>query len=287
VPNIENYLTYEHWHFDYVRHIFTLTVAVFGAGLVYFLLSARNIAPKYRASSFLSAVVMVSATYEIFSLWHSWDSAFAYAGDAWQRLDGKIFSNGYRYANWCIDVPMLLTQLLIVAGLAGKNFWSNWWQFTLAGLLMIFTGYVGQYYEPQVAGVAAGDSAPFWIWGFVSSLFFAYIVFLTLKVTLNPVGAMPDRARTELRNIGFLLIGSWTLYTFAYGWPAWQPDADGVAVRQTLYTIADIVSKLVYGVLLGRVALMRSAYENFTPALQVGGDRAFSPEEKKGLTQPA
>jgi hypothetical protein len=283
MPNIENYLTYEHWHFDYVRHIFTLTVAVFGAGLVYFLLSARNIAPKYRASSYLSAVVMVSATYEIFSLWHSWDSAFSYVGDAWVLIEGKIFSNGYRYANWCIDVPMLLTQLLIVAGFAGKNFWSNWWQFTVAGLLMIITGYVGQYYEPQVAGVVEGNAMPFWIWGFVSSVFYAWVVYLTIKVTLNPAGAMPARAKKELKRIGILLIVSWTLYPFAYGWPAWAPDADGVAVRQTLYTIADITSKLVYGVLLGRVALMRSAYEGFPKAIEVGGDRALLAEEKKAV----
>ncbi|MCQ8184634.1 bacteriorhodopsin [Parvularcula maris] len=284
MPNIENYLTFEHWHFDYVRHIFTLTVAVFGAGLVYFLLSARNVAPRYRASSYLSAVVMVSATYEIFSLWLGWDSSFAYNGSEWALVEGKVFSNGYRYANWCIDVPMLLTQLLIVAGFAGQKFWSNWWQFTAAGLLMIFTGYIGQYYEPQVAGLEDGSTMPFWIWGLVSSVFYAWIVYLTIKVTLNPHGDMPVRARKELRNVGILLIVSWTLYPFAYGWPAWQPDADGVVVRQTLYTLADIFSKLVYGVMLGRVALMRSAYEGFPSAIEVGGDQALTSDERKRIT---
>jgi bacteriorhodopsin len=281
MPNLENFLTFEHWQFELIRHLFLLTSAVFAAGLVYFLLSSRNVAPKYKASSFLSAVVMTSATAELFFLWQSFNSTFAFTGAVWIPVEGRLFSNGYRYANWCIDVPMLLTQLLIVAGITGKAFWSKWSQFTIAGLLMIFTGYIGQFYEPQVAGIVDGDASPFWIWGFVSTLFFVWIAALSMLVTQRPSSNMPLQAQKEMKQIGWLLLVSWTLYAFGYGWPAWQGTEDGMVIRQVLYTVADISSKLVYGVLLSRVALIQSAHDGFAPALRAGGDRALTESERR------
>jgi hypothetical protein len=293
MPNYENFLTYEHWQFEAVRHMFLLTSAVFAAGLVYFLVSSRSVSPRYRASSYLSAVVMTSATLELFLLWLSWDNAFVYealgvgaiglAAGQWMPAEGSLFSNGYRYANWCIDVPMLLTQLLIAAGIFGKEFWSKWGQFSFAGIAMILTGYIGQFYEPQVAGLIDGPVAPFWIWGFISTLFFIWIVVLVMLITQRPSSSMPVQAQKEMRLIGILLLASWTLYAFGYGWPAWDGDAGGVLIRQALYTIADISSKLLYGVMLGRIAMMRSAQEGYLPAIESGLFRPLSMNERQDI----
>lgn len=287
MPNLENFLAYEHWQFDLIRHLFLVTSAAFAAGFVYFLLSSRNIAPKYRATSFLSAVVMTSATVEIFFLWQSFNSTFAFTEAGWVAVEGRIFSNGYRYANWSIDVPMLLTQLLIVAGFTGRAFWSRWTQFTVAGLLMIGTGYAGQFYEPQVAGVIDEPAGPFWVWGLISTVFFVWIAYLAMMVTQKPSEAMPVRAQKEMKQIGWLLLGSWTIYALGYGWPAWQGNADGMLIRQALYTVADITSKLIYGVLLGRVALIQSAHDGFAPALEVGGMRALEEGERRTAEERA
>ena len=279
MPNIENYVEFSAWQYDLIRHLFTLTVAVFAAGFVYFILSARNIAPRYRAASFLSAVVMVSAAYEIFSLWLALQDSFTYTGSNWVPAGDDVFSNGYRYANWSIDVPMLLTQLLIALGIAGKAFWSNWAKFTIAGLLMIWTGYIGQYFEPQAAGIEEASGLPFWIWGAVSTVFFVFIVYQVMMLTHKTQGDMPSRARKEFGYIGILLLVSWTLYPFAYGLAAWWPTGEGVVLRQGLYTVADIVSKLVYGVWLTRLAFMRSAYDGFEPAIAAGGQAGLTREE--------
>ncbi|WP_051881578.1 bacteriorhodopsin [Parvularcula oceani] len=286
MPNLENFLTYEHWQYELVRHLFTLTVACFAAGFVYFVLSMRNTAPWYRISSVLSAVVMVSATYEIFQLFTSWQSSFesvptSPAGasvlpgieaggiNAYVPVADTMFSNGYRYINWSIDVPMLLTQLLVVVGLTGAAFWSNWWKLTLAGLVMVYTGYIGQFWEPQVAGLTEGrNSYPFWVWGFVSTLPFIYINYKVMTLTHNMVGEVPDRARKEMGRIGIFLVATWTLYTIGYVLPAIWPTNDGMVFRQFIYTTADITSKLVFGIMLSRVALIRSAYDGFEPAIK-------------------
>lgn len=46
----------------------------------------------------------------------------------WTRAGAEqTFSNGYRYINWSIDVPMLLTQFLIALGLTGAFFQRVCW----------------------------------------------------------------------------------------------------------------------------------------------------------------
>lgn len=277
MPTLENFLVFEFWQYDFVRHLFTLTVAVFAAGLVYFALSANSTAPWYRVSAYLSAVVMVSASLELYLLYQSWQASFVAVEGlgqggqvAYTAAADEVFSNGYRYLNWSIDVPMLLTQLIIVVGLTGRAFWGTWAKLTIAGLLMIYTGYIGQYFEPAAGGVAGFEDRnayPFWVWGFVSSVPFVYINYKVIQLTFNLVGDVPERARKEMKRIGVFLVATWTLYTVGYVLPAIWPTADGMVFRQFIYTFADITSKLVFGFMLGRVALMRSAYDGYEPAI--------------------
>jgi hypothetical protein len=56
--------------------------------------------------------------------------------------------------------------------------------------------------------------------------------------------------------------------------PAVWADGDGVVARQVLFTIADITSKLIFGVVLGRVARLRSKQLGYEPALLVDAEAA-------------
>lgn len=285
MPNLENYLVYEAWQYDVVRHLLSLTVAAFLAGFVYFLLSAQQIAPRYRLASTISAVVMVSAVLEIGQLALLWASSFEYVDGLWRPVSGQPFSNGFRYVNWSIDVPMLLTQLLVVLGLAGRTFWSNWWKLTVAGLLMIWTGYPGQFFEPAVAGLAPEtDGSPFWIWGAVSTVFFVYLLYKVGMLIGRPLEPVTAAVKRNLMYCWWIVLFSWSLYPFAYLQPAFWPDADGIVARQALFTVADITSKLIFGVVLGNVALLRSRELGWLPAVTTG---AASPPPTAPLQEVA
>jgi hypothetical protein len=133
---MENYFSYSPVAHDIVAHVLTLGYAAMIAGLVYFLATSQRSSPQYRLSSTLSAVVMASAFFELYQQFQVWDNAFVFNGEVWERGD-TAFSNGYRYMNWTIDVPILLTQLLIVLGYTGLRFRRLWVQFVIAGLLMV------------------------------------------------------------------------------------------------------------------------------------------------------
>ena len=58
---MENFLEYTPIQRQLISHFLTLGVSAMACGFVYFLATIKRSAPRYQASSVLSAVVMVSA----------------------------------------------------------------------------------------------------------------------------------------------------------------------------------------------------------------------------------
>jgi len=267
--NIENFMEFTNPGYQVMRHLFILTTAAFAAGLVYFLVSANSVATRYRTSSYISGVVMVSAAFAIYHLYLLLGEAFSYDPEAarWVPVEGAVFTNGNRYVNWSIDVPMLLTQFLIVLGVSNQYFWQQWRKFTIAGLLMIWTGYVGQYYEAY--RVAPGvEMVPFWVWGAISTVFYLYLYWVVGRTVADTKSQLSEKVQGPIILAWRILLVSWILYPVAYVIPAIFPADDWIVVRQICYTAADITSKLVFGVVLARAALMRSAEEGHEEAIQ-------------------
>lgn len=269
MPSIENFLIYEYWQYDVIRHLFAFSTATFLAGLVYFGLFAGSTAPGYRLSAYISAVVMVSAALELGQLWLLWNQSFAWDPLTFRYIPeaGEQFSNGYRNMNWLIDVPMLATQLVVVCGFVGTALRNLWAKLTLAGVLMILAGYIGQYFEPAVVGIPGYEGAEqFWIWGLISTAFYIWMLLILANAVRNPQGEPSDRVRDSLKFCFWFLLVTWSIYPIAYAMPLFAPNPNGVVLRQTIFTIADVSSKLVFGVILSQIALRRSAEAGFGPA---------------------
>lgn len=258
--NQENEFSYNFFQYTIVSHVLTLGYAAMAAGLVYFLVTRSSVSARYRLSSTLSAVVMASAFLELYVLSARWTEAFAWNGSAYVLQD-ELFSNGYRYVNWSIDVPVLLTQLLIVVGVTGAAFRKAWAGFVVLGLLMIYTGYAGQFYEVD-------GSAPFWIWGSISTVFYLVLLVMVYRVCYGNLSRLPARVHGMVKGVFWLLFGSWMLYPGGYLMPIIWDSADGVVARQITYTVADITSKILYGVLLGVIAQRISADEGYAEAAE-------------------
>ena len=264
--SFENLYEYTAVQFEVVLSVFTLTAAVFAAVLVYSLATAGSISPRYRLTSYLTGVVMVSATIELGLLALRWNGAFDWNGSMY-ALGDELFSNGFRYMNWSIDVPVLLTQLLIVAGITGAAFRKRWAAFVVAGLGMILTGYVGQFDE-----VDGGTT--FWLWGAISTVFYLWLLYVAYQTVEDAKRTAPEQVRGLFRAVWILFLVSWTIYPLAYLMPQISASADGVVIRNLIYSFADIASKAVYGIMLAVIAQKMSAIEGFRPAIEA--ERAFT-----------
>lgn len=265
--NFENYVGvndgFSEMGYQMVAHALTLGYAVMLAALFYFILTIKDVAPRFRISSVLSVVVMVSAFLLLYAQANNWTSSFVFDKTQGKYFLGEgkdLFNNGYRYLNWLIDVPMLLFQILFVVTLTKSKFGVIRNKFWFSGSAMIVTGYIGQFYE-------ASNLMLFAVWGAISTVFFFHILFLMRTVIREGKVGIPLKAQKVLNGIWTLFLVSWFLYPGAYLMPHLLGvdgglfNEIGVVGRQLTYTVADICSKVIYGVMLAYLALLLSKEE--------------------------
>lgn len=257
--------------YELVQHILTVGYAGMGAALLYFVLTKNDNAPQYRMSSVLSVVVMVSAFILLFQQQQSWEAAYRFTGEQYELREGSdLFTNGYRYLNWLIDVPNLLIQILFVAMIVGAKRYSYVAKFATAGGLMVITGYIGQFYEP---GRMNEDVTLWLVWGTISTIFFIWLLVLITRVIREGKQNMAgSKARGIFGAILPLFFVSWMLYPGAYLMPLLMEWGLAeyeftVVAQQMTYTIADVTSKIFYGVMLNISSTILSEERGYTPSV--------------------
>ncbi|MFO8037632.1 MAG: bacteriorhodopsin [Anaerolineales bacterium] len=255
--NLENLLTYNPVQWQIVAHILVLGFAAQAAGFVYFLTTMRDVAPRYRIASVLGSIVMVSAFLLLYAQSMSWQNSFVLENGAFVLGEG-IFSNGFRYLNWLIDVPLLLLQLVIVLGLSAAAGRRLGILFVGSGAAMIILGYIGQFYETS-------NLTGLWLWGAVSTIFYIVLLYLAWTEIGKALPRMPEVSVGMMKAIRWIFLIFWTFYPIAYIIPAILPTANGVVIRQLLFTTADIVAKVIYGVMITKVAMDLSKAEGYAP----------------------
>ena len=261
--NIESLYTYTVGQYEAVDHLLSMGVGAHFAALVFFFVISRFIAPRYRTATALSCIVMVSAGTILYGQSGLWETAFAYNDiTGVYEPAAATFSNGFRYVNWMVTIPCLLTQLLLVLNIRGNDLFRTATILVLLAWGMIVTGYVGQLYETS-------DLTQLTIWGAVSTVFFVGMNWIVGTRLFRGVREMPLTAAPAMRKVFWLMMFAWTLYPLAYAVPYFAPSAEGVVIRQAFFTVADVSSKVIYGIMITYIALQRSAAEGFEPAMQV------------------
>lgn len=133
-----------------------------------------------------------------------------------------------------------------------------------AGLGMVLTGLVGQFHE------TSGGSA-YTIWAVVSTIFYAWLLVEIHGVTSSAAARLGPLAHWP-RRLFAVMAAVWTIYVVGSVATFVLPDGNGIWLRQGLFTLADIASKLVYGVILGRFLLRLSAAEGDRGAIEALGE---------------
>ena len=262
MTNIENLYSYTPAQYEGIDHLLTMGVGAHIAALFFFFVVSRFVAPNYRIATALSGIVMVSAGLILFSQTGLWEETFNLTERGVYERTDSTFTNGYRYVNWMVTIPCLLTQLLIVLGIRGGQLTSDATKLIVAAWGMIITGYIGQLYEVD-------SISQLLIWGAISTVFFVFMNYIIGMRIFTSLKTLPAPAARVMRRVFWLMMFAWTLYPLAYLVPWLMPSAEGVVWRQAMFTVADISSKVVYGIMISYIAIVRSAAESFEPAQYV------------------
>lgn len=260
--SIENYVALTSGQYSIGALILMVSYGAQFAFVLYFLASATQLPPRYRIVPILSAVVMISSGLSLLREANLWQDTYSFVNGLYLPVsEGTTFSNVYRYGNWLITVPILLTQLAIAFGLARAELHKRAMRMIVAAELMILTGLYGQFGEST-------DWVRLNVWGVISTLFFVWLIVEVRGVVKLGAASSPDEIKPWPDSLFYYFLATWGLYPIAYALPQLGASGDLVVWRQFVFSVADLTTKLLYGLILSRYLLRRSALEGYQPAME-------------------
>lgn len=238
--------------YSIVFNMLSLGIAAMLFTTIFLVMARDRVLPRYRMAVMVSATVTGIAAYHYFRMFDSFQHAFG--PDA---IEGYTYNVGYRYVDWLLTVPLLLVETVAVLGLARAMQSSLLARLVPASALMIALGYPGDA-QLDIMGIPAS------VWGLLSTipfLYILYVLFVELGKSLEKQSAAVQRKIKELR---LLLLATWGVYPIAFiaNMGATGFDEGGFVLREVGYSVADILAKCLFGLVIFTIARIKSAEDD-------------------------
>ena len=232
-----------------VGGFFSLTFAVFLGSAIFFFISRSDVSPAYRMAVTISGVIVTIAGYHYFQIMRSFEKAVT---------EGAGFNEAYRYVDWVVTVPLLLTELVLVLAIAPARRRALLNKLVPYSFLMIVLGYPGE---------VSGDPTTQWIFWALSMVFFVLILATLFGELSQQIASESPAVQSTLRTLRLVLLVTWSFYPIAYLAPVLLADAAlGFVIVNVGYAIADITAKAGYGLLIHHVAKVKTEQHIPLPA---------------------
>jgi bacteriorhodopsin len=235
--------------FALVYNAFSFTIATMAAATLFFWLSRSQVADAYKTAITITGLVTAIAAYHYLRIFESWDAAYVVANGI-AKPSGKPFNDVYRYVDWLLTVPLLLVELILVMRLSDAETWAKGTKLGMLAAIMVVLGYPGEI---------ATDFSTKWLWWALAMIPFAIIVYDLYTGLEKSIVNQPEPVRGLIRTARNLTVVSWCFYPIVFVFPmlgfSGRVSAVGVQVG---YTIADVVAKAVFGVVIYMIAARKS-----------------------------
>jgi len=241
--------------FYLIYNSFSFVIASMGAALLFFLLIRGRVAPQHRMAVTLTTLVVAIALYHYLRIFSSFSDAFKFIDGEFVQL-GRPFNEGYRYVDWLLTVPLLLTELVVVLKLGSSQTRSLITRLCIAAVLMIGLGWPGE--------LSPADSVARTVWGVLATLPFLYILYVLFIELGRSLDRQSDGVRKLLSALRYIILITWAVYPLAYIAPSViSDDATAEVVRQVGYSIGDVLAKPLFGLLILAIALTKSREDGY------------------------
>jgi bacteriorhodopsin len=236
--------------------LYGIVVAAFalGAGLLRMWATRGDVSPRYRPAALAGTGVAAVAftSYAVIALLFL--LGYDRTGGSWRPNDAAMSGWSVRFMDWSVSVPLLVVELIAVSALTGRLARRLRAVGVAAAFLMILLGYVGGVVVDGGTNVAALAT-----WGGISSVFFAVLYIVVIVTVVRSLPDLPPSARKPYRSAMLLLLVVWFVYPIVFGLQGQVWGGQWTMVETLAFCAADVVAKVGYGVLLHRVARIRTA----------------------------
>ncbi len=239
--------------YSLVYNAFSFTIAMMGAATLFFFLGRGQVSRDYKTAVTITGLVTLIAGYHYFRIFNSWDAAYIVTGNTVKQSGGPTFNDAYRYVDWLLTVPLLMTELVLVMKLSNAETWAKGTRLAVLAAIMIILGYPG-----EVAG-SFGTRWIFWVLAMIPFLIIVFDLFVGLR---DSIAKQPENVRGLVNAARWLTVLSWAFYPIVYVFPMIGfSGAEAETAVQVGYTIADIVSKVGLGLLVYVISVRKSETE--------------------------
>merc|ERR1711920_1163047 len=222
-------VTYGQWLAVY--NALSFGIAGMGAATIFFWIEMGSMHKKFRTALIITGLVTAIATYHYGPIFNS-------------------FNDAYRYVDWLLTVPLLLIELILVMGLPAAETASLSWQLGVSSAAMVALGYPGEIQD---------NLSQRWLWWALAMVPFAFVVEKLLVGLGQATETQPEAARGLIGQARMLTVVSWLTYPFVYIIKSVGiAGATAQCAEQIGYSVADVVAKAVFGVLIWSIAKAKS-----------------------------
>ena len=235
-----------------VYNVFSLGIASMLFTTIFLVLARERVLPRYRMAVLVSATVTGIAAYHYFRMFDSFNEAFGP-----EAVEGAVYNVGYRYVDWFLTVPLLLVEAVAVLALAQHVQRSLLARLVPAAALMIILGYPGDA-KLDLWGIAPS------VWGLLSTIPFLYILYVLFVELGKSLKRQSPKVVRRIKELRLLLLATWGVYPIAFiaNMNSTGFDETGFVLREVGYTIADILAKCLFGLLIFSIARLKSAEDD-------------------------
>jgi bacteriorhodopsin len=235
--------------YELVYNFFSFTIAAMGAATMFFWLGRSQVAHAYKTALTITGLVTFIAFYHYVRIFESWTDAYQVV-DGVLVQTGVLFNDAYRYVDWLLTVPLLLIELILVMNLSRSETFSKATRLGILAALMVVLGYPGE---------VASELGTRWVWWAAAMVPFLWIVYELFAGLGKSIAAQPADVRGLVNAARWVTVISWSFYPVVFIFPMLGIEGNTAATAvQIGYTIADIVAKAGFGVLIYMIAVRKS-----------------------------
>jgi bacteriorhodopsin len=247
--------TYGQWSLVY--NSLSFGIAGMGSATIFYWLSLPNLAKEYRTALMITGLVTAIATYHYIRIFNSWCDAFTVSNAADPKGEytvvntGEPFNDAYRYVDWLLTVPLLLIELILVMKLEPKQTKTLGTGLGVMSAVMVALGYPGEIQD---------SLSMRWIWWGAAMIPFCVVVGVLVVGLGGATKKQPECVQGLVAGARYLTVISWLTYPFVYLMKnIGLKGSTATTYEQVGYSVADVVAKAVFGVLIWAIAAGKTA----------------------------
>ncbi|WP_290722130.1 MULTISPECIES: bacteriorhodopsin [Exiguobacterium] len=220
------------------QYMFWVGFVGMAAGTLYFLVERNSLAPEYRSTATVAALVtFVAAIHYYFMKQAVGESGLL------SEIDG--FPTEIRYIDWLVTTPLLLIKFPLLLGLKGGKGRSLLTKLVIADIIMIIGGYIG---ESSIN--LAGGFTQLGLWAYVvCCIAWFYIIYLLFTNVTKAAEDKPAPIRNALLQMRLFILIGWAIYPVGYAVTLFAPGIEVQLVRELIYNFADLINKVGFGLI--------------------------------------